>query len=172
MLNDFTFVIWVPSFRCDEAHHMQMNIPNWIVISIHYHDILSKCVHSSLPILTTVSNNPNICKDLCLPGFLAWQSAHTLFPGTVFISSWRARSLRACWRLLTVADMTGCQSAPAVDPRILEGAETEENFHNYTIKLQEEGIQDNGKEFMSSCRGENYPSAWIPIRQGPEKGEV
>ena len=98
MLNDLTFVICVPSFRCDEAHHMQMNIPNWIVISIHYHDILSKCVHSSLPILTTVSNNPNICKDLCLPGFLAWQSAHTLFPGTVFISSWRARSLRACWR--------------------------------------------------------------------------
>lgn len=37
--------------------------------------------------------------QLAHPGFLAPQSAHVLFPGTVLISSCSARSLRACWRL-------------------------------------------------------------------------
>src|SRR6266536_5421227 len=39
------------------------------------------------------------------PGFFAWQSAHTLFPGTDLIKSCNARSLRACWRLLSPSDM-------------------------------------------------------------------
>lgn len=43
--------------------------------------------------------------QLAHPGFRAPQSAHRSFPGTVLISSWRMRSLRACWRLLSAEVM-------------------------------------------------------------------
>ncbi len=39
------------------------------------------------------------------PGFFALQSAHLSFPGTLWMSSWSCRSLRACWRLDTAVAM-------------------------------------------------------------------
>ena len=43
------------------------------------------------------------------PGLRAPQSAHTLFPGTVLMSSCSARSLRACWRLFRTEAMMYCR---------------------------------------------------------------
>lgn len=40
-----------------------------------------------------------------VPGFLAPQSAQQLFPGTLLTKSCKARSFRACWRLLEATDI-------------------------------------------------------------------
>lgn len=46
------------------------------------------------------------------PGLRAPQSAHALLPGTVLISSCRARSLRACWRLFRADAMVVREERP------------------------------------------------------------
>jgi hypothetical protein len=54
-------------------------------------------LRSNSPILySLVSIRPNNMCAFYLPGFLAPQSAQVPFPGTVFIKSCSARSLRAC----------------------------------------------------------------------------
>ena len=45
-----------------------------------------------------------------VPGFLAPQSAQQLFPGTLLTKSCKARSLRACWRLLAATDIVFASS--------------------------------------------------------------
>lgn len=60
------------------------------------------------PIASTISIAPSIhtaARYDVSPGFLAWQSAHVLFPATDLVRSCRARSLRACCLLLNVPDM-------------------------------------------------------------------
>lgn len=62
--------------------------------------------------------------QLAHPGFRALQSAHVLFPGTVLISSCRARSLRACWRLFSAEAMVcerRCGSHGGQDSGAAEG---------------------------------------------------
>lgn len=119
--------MWVPSLRWIEAHRMQRKMPNCTVCSCQSSSgcggRVEKCrsgvewrrvaeeeyIHSTMPSLEVVeeASQSLLCRrgfgcQRCLhgPGFLALQSAHMLFPGTLCKRSCNAFSLRACWRLL------------------------------------------------------------------------
>lgn len=111
MLSDLTFVIWVPSLRCKAAHRIHRKTPSYTVL------VFILCLKCAIqlgeeaytpagPSCHTCQHSSNRAQEgHVLPGFLAWQSAHTLFPGTDLIRSCKVRSLRACCLLLNAPDM-------------------------------------------------------------------
>lgn len=57
MLNDLTFEIWVPNFRCMAAHRMHRKMPNYVPLAMqrtHHLPLDRRSLHSNLPILKHV----------------------------------------------------------------------------------------------------------------------
>lgn len=113
IVKDLTLEIWVPNLRCNAAHRMHRKSPiccPTISISCFRSDTTGGSGQSDTYIPTCPSCSDNILAlhsrqflkntDIHVPGFNSPQSAQRSLPGTDRTRSWRALSLRDCWRLL------------------------------------------------------------------------